>query len=78
MIEHFKKYECMLKIDKEFHSIFIQDRKKFLAEILDLSKLIISKIDQKDLMSFYGMKSDPRPDAATIKRSVWLLPMVYL
>lgn len=44
-----------------------KDRKKFLAEIIDLSKLIISKIDQKDLMSFYGMKSDPRPDAATIK-----------
>ncbi|XP_022341956.2 tripeptidyl-peptidase 2-like [Crassostrea virginica] len=44
-----------------------KDRKKFLGEIMDLSKLIISKIDQKELMSYYGMKSDPRPEAASIK-----------
>ncbi|XP_048746966.2 tripeptidyl-peptidase 2-like [Ostrea edulis] len=44
-----------------------KDRKKYLGEIIDLSKFIISKIDQKELLSFYGMKSDPRPEAATIK-----------
>ncbi|XP_033760966.1 tripeptidyl-peptidase 2-like [Pecten maximus] len=44
-----------------------KERSKKLGAIIDLSKFIISKIDQVALSSYYGMKSDTRPDANTIK-----------
>jgi len=33
-----------------------------------LAKVVISKVDQNSLLAYYGMKSDPRPEAATVKK----------
>ncbi|KAL3846837.1 hypothetical protein ACJMK2_017791 [Sinanodonta woodiana] len=44
-----------------------KDRLKRLDELIYLSKFIISKINQADLLAYIGMKSDPRPDAVVIK-----------
>ncbi|KAK3095930.1 hypothetical protein FSP39_020998 [Pinctada imbricata] len=44
-----------------------KDRAKKLIDIIDLCKCVISKIDQPALLSYFGMKSDTRSNAATIK-----------
>ena len=45
-----------------------QTRQKHLLEILTLAQQVVSKIDGNELLVFFGMKSDQRSDAATIKR----------
>ena len=49
-------------------SFAFQERLSKLKDIIELAKFILSKIDQQALLVYYGMKSDTRPDAATIKR----------
>ncbi|XP_063430494.1 tripeptidyl-peptidase 2-like [Mytilus trossulus] len=47
-----------------------KDRSKKLVEIIDLAKVVSSKIDQNALLAYYGMKSDPRPEATVIKKDM--------
>ncbi|XP_078380044.1 tripeptidyl-peptidase 2-like isoform X2 [Oculina patagonica] len=44
-----------------------QDRLQKLPQIIDAADKVIQMIDRVDLSSYYGMKTDPRPEAATIK-----------
>lgn len=37
-------------------------------KIIEITDAIISKVDQTQLLAYFGAKSDSRPDAAKIKR----------
>ncbi|XP_053404432.1 tripeptidyl-peptidase 2-like isoform X2 [Mercenaria mercenaria] len=44
-----------------------KEREKYVAEIMDLSKYILSKIDQTSVLAYFGMKTDNSTDATTVK-----------
>lgn len=44
-----------------------KDRLKKLPEITKIAKYILNQIDKDALLAYYGMKSDPRPNSASIK-----------
>ncbi|XP_076435935.1 tripeptidyl-peptidase 2-like isoform X2 [Babylonia areolata] len=60
-----------------------EGRKKYLNEILSLAKEVISLIDANELLIYFGIKSDQRAEASTIKSEMekkkgWLVSaLVY-
>ncbi|KAG1676696.1 Tripeptidyl-peptidase 2 [Nymphon striatum] len=48
----------------------IKERSNNLVAIIDLADQIINKIDSSSLLSFYGMKSDFRKDASTVRSAM--------
>jgi hypothetical protein len=47
--------------------VTVQERLNKLPEIIDAAKLVISHIDADALLSYYGMKTDLRQGASSIK-----------
>ena len=45
----------------------LQERSSKLGELIESAREVISHIDQDKLLKYYGLKSDTRPDSATIK-----------
>ncbi|KAL8612352.1 hypothetical protein ACOMHN_020171 [Nucella lapillus] len=60
-----------------------EGRQKSLGEILSLAQEVVSLIDTDELLMYFGMKTDQRPDASTIKTEMekkksWMLSaLVY-
>ncbi|XP_060602891.1 tripeptidyl-peptidase 2-like [Ruditapes philippinarum] len=44
-----------------------KDREKCVGEMIDLSRYILSKIDQNSVLAYFGMKTDNSTEASTIK-----------
>lgn len=51
----------------KMNELDLQNLREKLTKISELATLIIDGTDQDNLLKFYGMKSDNRPDAAKIK-----------
>ena len=51
----------------DIRMLLLQEKAKVLGRIIDLCVLLLDKIDQESLLVYYGMKSDTRDNATTIK-----------
>ena len=50
------------------HVYVLKDRTTQLPDVIKLATEVISHINQDELLRYYGLKNDSRPDAASIKR----------
>lgn len=50
-----------------------QEKEKHVAEIIEVSKLVLSKIDQVEVLAYFGMKSDNSAEASSVKTYVWII-----
>lgn len=54
----------------------LQNRKSKLEAVIEAAQKVIRQINEQELLAYFGMKTDPRPEAAAVK--TYALLLIYL